>query len=172
MNFSPSSKLNDTVGFILHSFLLTPYFAWKSSHRRHHIYANNLEKDHNYVPPKRESYVASVILNVERLDEITEDTPFVVLLRIVLQQVVGFPWYLLTNITASPGSLHQKQSKSFLGNSHFLPSSTLFRPEEASLIILSDLGIAAMASIVWYCYSVFDLPMMALYVVPYMWMNH
>jgi fatty acid desaturase len=164
--------LNDIVGCLLHSSLLTLYSCWKSSHRRHHIYANNLDKDHNYVPPKRTVYMDSLLFKAHRLEDITEDSPFVVLSRIVLQQLIGFLWYLLTNISASPGSLHQKQSTSFLGNSHFLPMSTFFRPEEAHLVIVSDLGIAAMASILWYCSSAFALPVMLLYVQPYLRLNN
>ncbi|KAF2793394.1 delta-12 fatty acid desaturas-like protein [Melanomma pulvis-pyrius CBS 109.77] len=172
MTLSPSRTLNDAVGFILHSSLLTPYFSWKSTHRRHHIYANNLDKDHNYVPPTRTAYIASLIFSAQRLEELTEDSPFVILIRIMLQQLLGFPWYLLTNITAAQGSLHQKQSDSFLGNSHFLPTSTLFRPEEASLVIMSDLGTAAMAFVLWYCSSTLGLPVMLLYVQPWLWVNH
>ncbi|KAK6773524.1 hypothetical protein RDI58_028762 [Solanum bulbocastanum] len=48
--FSHYPWLNDTVGFILHSVLLTPYFSWKYSHRRHHSNTNSLEHDENHVP--------------------------------------------------------------------------------------------------------------------------
>ncbi|ORY05712.1 delta-12 fatty acid desaturas-like protein [Clohesyomyces aquaticus] len=161
MAFFPSRYLNDAIGFILHSSLLTPYFAWQSTHRRHHIYANNLAKDHNYVPPVRETYASSLLLDVQKLEELTEDSPLIILTRIILQQVLGFPWYLLTNITASPGSLHREKSTKWLGNSHFLPWSTLFRPEEAHLILISNLGIGYRVDMV-----------LLLYLQPYMWVNH
>ena len=32
-----SSLLNDSIGFILHTSLLIPYFAWKTTHRAHHV---------------------------------------------------------------------------------------------------------------------------------------
>lgn len=161
------------MGWTLHSALLTPYFSWKSTHRRHHIYANNLAKDHNYVPPQREEYARSLFLNINQLEELTEDSPLVTFLRIVLQQIIGFPWYLLTNITASLGSLHKPPSKSFLGNSHFLPRSTLFRPQEAHLIVLSDLGIGMMAAGLHYAVIKVGLESVALlYLQPYMWVNH
>ncbi|PSN62261.1 delta-12 fatty acid desaturas-like protein [Corynespora cassiicola Philippines] len=173
MNFSPSSTLNDAVGFLLHSFLLTPYFSWKSSHRRHHIYANNMKKDHNYVPPTRGDYAESLFVDVEHLEELTEDAPFVTLLRILIQQIFGFPWYLITNITAAPGSLHRKQSNTLLGNSHLLPSSTLFRPEESNLILISDLGILTMAFFLRYCTHLVGTPtLLLLYGQGYAWMNH
>lgn len=173
MAFSPSTLLNNTLGFALHSALLTPYFSWQSSHRRHHIYANNLAKDHNYVPPRRDQYMESLFINVEHVSELTEDSPIVSFIRIIIQQVFGFPWYLATNITASKGSLYRPQSKSALGNSHFLPTSTLFRPEEANLILLSDLGLGVMAFGLWYAGTLVGFDTVALlYFQPYMWLNH
>jgi omega-6 fatty acid desaturase (delta-12 desaturase) len=113
----------------------------------------------------------SLLFSIHRMEELTEDSPFVTLGRILLQQLLGFPWYLLTNITAARGSLQREQSNSFLGNSHFLPTSNLFRPNEASSIIISDLGIIAMVLTLWHCSSA-GLPMILLYVQPWVWVNH
>lgn len=52
-SFSPSKLLNNSLGWVIHSLMMTPYFTWQSTHRCHHIYANNLAKDHHYVPPSR-----------------------------------------------------------------------------------------------------------------------
>lgn len=173
MSFSPSRLLNDTVGFILHSVMLTPYFSWKSTHRRHHIYANNLAMDHNYVPPRRTEYASNLHFDVARLEELTEDSPIVTFLRIIVQQVIGWPWYLLTNITAAPSSLQKPPSKKLFGNSHFAPTGSLFRTEEASLILLSDLGLAATAFVLWFAISRLGVEMVALlYLQPYVWVNH
>jgi fatty acid desaturase len=174
--FSPSAKLNDIVGFICHSALLTPYFAWQSTHRRHHIYANNLAKDHNYVPPKKDEYAGSFGISAEKLDEIlemTEDAPIVVFLRIILQQLLGWPTYLISNITASKGSLYREQSKELLGNSHFNPWSTLFRPEEAHLMLASDIGIGLMFVALYFAAQSAGFAAVALlYIQPYLWCNH
>ncbi|KAM0162442.1 hypothetical protein ACHAQE_002778 [Botrytis cinerea] len=171
--FSPSDILNDTLGWILHSALLTPYFSWQSSHRRHHIYANHLVKDHNYVPLPKDEYAALLSVDVSRLEELTEDSPIYTLLRIVAQHLFGFPLYLTANITASQGSLNQAQSKTILGNSHFSPASTLFRPEESHLIILSDIGIGLVVFGLWYASQIFGGSMIALlYLQPYLWVNH
>jgi len=90
-----------------------------------------------------------------------------------MQQLLGFPWYLTANITASEGALNQPQSKVFLGNSHFSPSSTLFRPEEAHLIFLSDLGIGLVLFGLWYASQIVGGSMVALlYFQPYLWVNH
>ncbi|KAK4360605.1 hypothetical protein RND71_019557 [Anisodus tanguticus] len=42
--------VNDTVGLILHSTVLTPYLSWRYTHRRHHSNTNSLEHDEVYVP--------------------------------------------------------------------------------------------------------------------------
>ncbi|KAI9708436.1 MAG: hypothetical protein M1820_003896 [Bogoriella megaspora] len=171
--FSPSDTLNNTVGWILHSFMLTPYFSWRSTHRRHHIYANNMAEDHNYVPPQREEYANTLGVDISRVEELTEDAPIVTLLRIVLQQAIGFPWYLLTNITASDTSLPGKKSSVLLGNSHIAPYGSLFRPDEAHVIILSDIGLALMIGILHLVTHRIGLGMVALlYVQPYIWLNH
>ena len=44
-SFSPSKQLNDTVGWILHSALLVPYFSWKISHGKHHKATGHMERD-------------------------------------------------------------------------------------------------------------------------------
>ncbi|KAL2535120.1 Omega-6 fatty acid desaturase [Abeliophyllum distichum] len=48
--FSDYQWLDDTVGLILHSALLVPYFSWKLSHRRHHSNTGSLERDEVFVP--------------------------------------------------------------------------------------------------------------------------
>jgi len=174
--WSSSRVLNDVMGFTLHSALVTPYFAWKSTHRRHHIYANNLEKDHNYVPPGLQQYAAYLNIDpkrIEQMEELGEDAPVVIIVRIIMQQILGWPVYLFNNITASTGSLYRPQSKAFLGNSHLLPSSTLFRPEEAHLILISDIGLVAMLGILYYAGTQFGFANVALfYGQPYLWLNH
>lgn len=40
--FTASQTVNDIVGFIVHSFLLTPYFSWQSTHAKHHKRTNHL----------------------------------------------------------------------------------------------------------------------------------
>jgi len=129
--------------------------------------------DHNFVPPKREQYKSSLFIHIDRLEEITEDSPIIVLLRIVLQQILGFPWYLLTNITAAPGSLAKPPSSSLLGKSHFTPTGSLFRSSEAHLIFLSDVGICFAGTGLWHLGSTIGFGTMALiFLQPYMWVNH
>lgn len=132
-------------------------------------------KDHNFVPSQRSQCASALEVSVERLEELTEDSPLVIFLCIVVQQVFSFPWYLAVNITASQGSSNKKQSKVPFTNSHFnfLPSSTVFRPEELHLILLSDIGIGMAAVGVWYASTKIGFaPVALLYLQPYMWVNH
>jgi omega-6 fatty acid desaturase (delta-12 desaturase) len=48
--FSPYKKINNIIGFILHEFLLVPYFSWQYSHGKHHKYTNHLVYGETHVP--------------------------------------------------------------------------------------------------------------------------
>ena len=48
--FSDNRFLQDTVGFLLHSFLLVPYFSWQRSHAIHHARTNHLYEGETHVP--------------------------------------------------------------------------------------------------------------------------
>ena len=171
--FSNYGVLNDLVGFVLHSSLLAPYFSWKSTHRRHHIYANHIEKDLNYVPPRRNDYAEKIGHAAEVLDEVGQDAPIVLFLRIILQQTIGWNWYILSNITCPPSAVI-KQGMSAWRHSHFDPWGALFRGSEISAIILSDLGCLATITALYHLYQVFGSfeTLFWVYIVPWTWVNH
>jgi len=171
--FSSSGILNDTIGFILHSSLLAPYFSWKSTHRRHHIYANHIEKDLNYVPPQRNQYAEKIGQAVETLDELGQDAPAVLFLRIVLQQVIGWNWYILSNITCPPTAV-LKKDMSVWRHSHFDPWGAMFRPSEKLSILLSDLGCLATIAVLYKLYLAFGSfeTLFWVYIIPWTWVNH
>ena len=125
------------------------------------------------MPPLYLDYAASLQRKFNRLEDLTEDSPIYTLLRIVVQQIFGWPCYLMNNITSSRGSLTTSQSPKLLGNSHFLPSSSLFRPEEAQLIILSDIGIGlALLGLMYASQQVGWQMITCLYFYPYLFVNH
>lgn len=155
------------MGFILHSFLLAPYFSWKSSHRRHHIYANHIEKDLNYVPPQRHEYAKRIGVAWDKLEEVGEDAPAVLFLRIVLQQLIGWNWYILSNIT-TPDTAVVKKGLSEWHYSHFDPWGGMFRSSEVNAIILSDVGSLTTISGLYFLYrwlGSFE-PVFWVYIVP------
>ena len=42
--FSDNRRLQDAVGYVLHSALLVPYFSWQRSHAVHHQHTNHVYK--------------------------------------------------------------------------------------------------------------------------------
>jgi hypothetical protein len=171
--FSTSGFLNDLVGFTLHSALLAPYFSWKSTHRRHHIYANHIEKDLNYVPPRRGDYAEKIGQAAEMLEEVGQDAPVVLFLRIILQQTIGWNWYILSNITCPPTAVI-KQGMSAWRHSHFDPWGAMFRESENVAIVLSDIGCLMTIGALYHLYQVFGSfeTLFWVYIVPWSWVNH
>ncbi|TGJ80134.1 hypothetical protein E0Z10_g8632 [Xylaria hypoxylon] len=172
--FSTNKKVADTVGFVIHSALMSPYFAWRSSHARHHQFANNVSIDLNYVPPSREEYRTlfrgskgngeNTIQETSNekesehkhdMNDNFEDAPFVVLLRIQVR-------------TVSP-----KKSRGWWDNSHFMPDSSLFRADEFWDIVLSDVGLLAMVGVVYNLGQLYGFKtVLWTYILPLMWVNH
>jgi omega-6 fatty acid desaturase (delta-12 desaturase) len=151
-SFSPYRSVNDTVGLILHSALLVPYHSWRITHGNHHKNTNHLTKDTVFVPPKKEG-----------IAEIAKESPIATLIGIVVMLVFGWPAYLVANVSS------QKYDRRA---NHFEPSSPLFRKDEASDIVLSDIGIAVgLAAIGYATYITSFADVFKWYLAPYLWVN-
>jgi omega-6 fatty acid desaturase (delta-12 desaturase) len=50
--FSDNRTLQDTVGFLVHTALLVPYFSWQRSHAVHHRYTNHMDLGESHVPDR------------------------------------------------------------------------------------------------------------------------
>lgn len=178
--FSPSKVLNDTVGWICHSSLLVPYFSWKISHGKHHKATGNLARDMVFVPKTRDEYASRVGKALHELNELMEETPLATASTLLLQQLFGWPMYLLTNVTGHNNHERQpegrgkgKQNGYFGGVNHFNPSSPLYEAKDAKLIALSDLGLAIVGSVLYYIGSTHGwLNLLVWYGIPYLWVNH
>ena len=160
------------VGFVLYSSLLVPYFSSKSTHRRHHIYQNHIEKNVNDVPPGRSEYVKKVGQAVELLDDVEQDAPLVLFLYILLQQAIGWPLYILSDVTCPP-SAAIKQDMSAWRFSHFDTWGALYRSTEMWAVILSDLGCLATMIVLYHIYRCFGSfeSLFWVYLVPRPWAN-
>jgi len=60
-SFSPYRLLNSIVGNFLHTFLLVPYESWKLSHRHHHKYTGNVEKDEVFYPAREKDGITKAL---------------------------------------------------------------------------------------------------------------
>ncbi|ETS88277.1 hypothetical protein PFICI_02105 [Pestalotiopsis fici W106-1] len=179
-SFSTSKVLNDTVGWVLHSALLVPYFSWKISHGKHHKATGNMERDMVFVPRTREQQASRLGRLVHELGELGEETPIVTLIHLIGQQLIGWPNYLMANVTGH--NFHERQREGrgkgkkngfFNGVNHFNPSSPLFEAKDAKLIVLSDIGLAiTISTLVYLCKTFGTNNMLVWYFMPYFWVNH
>ena len=62
-SFSSYTWINDTVGNLLDSLVLVPYYPWKLSHRHHHQNGANIDKDESFYPI-REKYCSHGMMEI------------------------------------------------------------------------------------------------------------
>jgi len=91
--YSESTAVNDTVGFIVHSLLLVPYWSWQYSHAKHHKYTNHLIWGETHVPPTIEE--KSLLLQAAHV--VGEDA--FAIWELIGHLVFGWPAYLFNNAT-------------------------------------------------------------------------
>ncbi|OTB07482.1 hypothetical protein M426DRAFT_53543 [Hypoxylon sp. CI-4A] len=179
-SFSTSKVLNDTVGWVLHSSLLVPYFSWKISHGKHHKATGHMERDMVFVPKTREEKASRLGKLVHELGELGEETPIVTFLSLLGQQLVGWPNYLMTNVTGHNYHERQREGRGkgktngwFQGVNHFNPSSPLYEAKDAKLIFLSDIGLAITITALVFLGNKFGWGnLFVWYFLPYLWVNH
>ncbi|EXL90332.1 omega-6 fatty acid desaturase (delta-12 desaturase) [Fusarium odoratissimum NRRL 54006] len=142
--FSEFRLVNDATGWVLHSALLVPYSSWQISHGKHHKATGNMERDMVIVPRTREQHATRIGRIAYELSELTEETPAYTLLRLVMKQLVGWPNYILTNVTGHnyhecQGEGRGKGKKKGLGGgvNYFDPRSPIY---EAKLLLDWRLG--------------------------------
>ena len=165
--FSKYQKLNDAVGFFAHSALMVPYYSWKFSHHRHHMYTGNMEKDMAFVPATRADYMRK---KASAMAEFLEDTPAYQFITLIFHQLFAWITYLLFNISSGKQSTQKKAG--LFGQSHFDPTSAVFRPSEAPYIVLSDIGLAITATSLYYLSGVVGVQnVFLLYLQPYVWVH-
>ncbi|KEY65435.1 hypothetical protein S7711_08569 [Stachybotrys chartarum IBT 7711] len=171
--FSTHSRLNNIVGWALHSFLLVPYFSWKYSHHRHHRFTGNIAKDMAFVPPTQpRSYTSSILAS---LDELFEDTPIRQVVGLIAHQLFGWQVYLFLNASAGKASKQREVTgtEGWLRVSHFDPFSAVFRPNESLYIFISDVGLVLMLTALYFASrSIGVSTTLLLYAVPYLWVHH
>lgn len=176
--FSENNRVNDIVGLIVHSALLTPYHSWKITHRKHHSNTGSCEHDEAFVPFTADEMNSSWY-------EILYDSPLFHLMQVMFYFSLGWmPMYLGFNFANfSLNTLVTNSSRlGFNGTGprkyqngpkcHFNPKAVFFSPKDRPSVVLSDIGfIVALMVIGFFAYT-FTLPVvLRLYILPYMAMN-
>ena len=153
--YTDSRMVNDAVGFMLHSGLITPYFSWAITHAKHHHYTNHMTMGETWVPanvdPSRKSVKSA-------------KTPKGTWTRIVIVFIMGWYAYLFNNATGA------KQNK---GMSHFNPKAkALFKKKDANYVRASNVGVVFALALVALAVHNFGLGEVArTYIVPQMIAN-
>ncbi|KAG6875818.1 hypothetical protein C0993_007274 [Termitomyces sp. T159_Od127] len=98
-SLSNHSWFNHFVGYTLHTFILVPYYAWRSSHHAHHKATMSVERDENFVPRTRSEYglPPENIAKINDYHEMFEETPIYTLFRMLFMQALGWQYHLFTN---------------------------------------------------------------------------
>ncbi len=178
--FSDNRRLQTTVGYVLHSILLVPYFSWQRSHSVHHAYTNHISDGETHVPlvidgdgknekaGGNEEMASSVFLG-KNLYGVTQ---------LVLHLIFGWPAYLLAGKTGGPR---------YGTSNHFWPvapfSKKLWPSTWAKKVWLSDWGIIVVISllIIWsinygfismLCIYGAPLLVVNIWLVVYTWLHH
>jgi omega-6 fatty acid desaturase (delta-12 desaturase) len=167
---SPYKWVNNAIGLFVHSLLLVPFYSWRLTHAQHHKATNNLERDIAFVPDRKADYLAARESH-SKFWEVVEDTPIVALVTLFFHQLIAWPIYLSINNFALPrmkATPWYKRSHFYLGG-----DGPNFKPANGEEILISDLGIASMAVVLWVCVDYFGAENVALfYLFPYLWTNH
>ncbi|KAJ8560924.1 hypothetical protein K7X08_027114 [Anisodus acutangulus] len=131
--FSDYPWINDTVGLILHSALLTPYFSWKYSHRRHHSNTGSLERDENYVPKYKSQ--------LRWYTKVYANNPLGRLFMLAFTLTAGLHLYFAINIAGRPYGRFA---------SHYDPYSPIYSDRERLQIFISDVGVIATSYVLYH----------------------
>ncbi|KAF8850300.1 oleate delta-12 desaturase [Acephala macrosclerotiorum] len=195
MAFSSWKIFNDTLGLILHSALLVPYFSWKITHRNHHKHIANMSTDTSFVPATRLAYAQRFGKTVESIAEYAEDTPVYTFFYLLFHQLVDWQVYMVIMIGVGEfadrlkwfekqakmkGELNPARNKDgtlirkypLLG-SHYNPRSPLYTPRDAKFILITDIALLVMLSVLYFLGQRYGwLNLLVWYGIPYLWVNH
>jgi len=186
--FSPDKKLQDTIGFILHSFLLVPYYSWQRSHAVHHQYTNHMGLGETHVPEPASKDASESDSGDSRqffIDKFGEENGMKVWggIQGFLHLVIGWPGYLLIGATGGPD---RGMTNHYWPNPLTTPPNPrkeLFPGNWKEKVYQSDIGIAAVVGglLAWTACHGFG-EVMALYggplivinawLVLYTWLQH
>jgi hypothetical protein len=174
--FSPSQRLNDLCGLVLHSTLLVPYHSWRITHHRHHSHVAHMDKDTVFVPARAGGSAWHKSIGGEGLHKLLaniEDTPAVALIQLVSHQLFGWPGHMLFNLSAGKKSAPDEKRLQLWNSSHFLPSGGLFTKSQLGKIVLSDCGLASMLFLLYTFQQAFGWQMLFnMYITPWFWVHH
>ncbi len=178
--FSKNKTLESITGYLLHSFLLVPYFSWQRSHAVHHRFTNNITNGETHVPLVIKGNGVTEKVGGEKELHFSNSLgkKNYGILQLVLHLIFGWPAYLLMGST---GGVKYGTSNHFWPIKPF--STSLWPSIWAKKVWISDFGVGlALLSIVYLISKYGLFPVIALYFGPllvvncwlvvYTWLHH
>jgi len=186
--FSKDKKLQDAVGYVLHSLFLVPYYSWQRSHAVHHRYTNHMELGETHVPDDEnadDNLYDSIELRKTFLDKFGDEKGIELWgsFQAFLHLIIGWPAYLLIGATGGPD---RGMTNHYFPNpltQPKQPKKELFPGNWKEKVYQSDIGVAFVAAgaLTWAACN--GIPeMMAMYggplivvnawLVLYTWLQH
>ena len=164
--FSDNRAIQDTVGYILHSLLLVPYFSWQRSHAVHHSRTNHVMEGETHVPAQVNTPDSDVVF---KLRDMLGEGPFTAL-NLVGVFLLGWPIYLLTGASGGPV---RGATNHFNPNAGDQGKHALFPGKWRGKVWQSDVGVVAtIAALAAWAVSAGSVwPVAALYLGPYLVCN-
>jgi len=183
--FSKNRRIQNTVGYCLHSMLLVPYYSWQRSHAVHHQYTNHMELGETHVPEKITEKGGSLGARkwFFQLFGTKMGLRLWGALQSTLHLAIGWPAYLMIGATGGPD---RGLTNHFLPNpltTPLRPNKELFPGNWKKKVLKSDIGCASVAVglVAWVIRNGFS-QVMALYGGPllvvnawliiYTWLQH
>lgn len=162
--FSDNKMIQDSLGYVLHTLLLVPYFSWQRSHAVHHMRTNHVDEGETHVPSRTTDAGAMYKLRD------TFGSSLFGLVNSIGVLLLGWPLYLLKG--ASGGPVRGETN-------HFWPYAgakgkhALFPGKWANKALWSDVGIlATLGGLAYWAYAAGSImPVLALYGGPYLVTN-
>ena len=170
--FSKNKTIQDTVGYVLHSLFLVPYYSWQRSHAVHHQYTNHMELGETHVP---ETVAGDSLEYRQNLIDQFGTTLGIRLwggLQSFLHLIIGWPAYLLIGAT---GGSARGMTNHYWPDPLTMPDQPkkeLFPGNWKEKVFKSDVGVAAVfaGALAWAACN--GLPqMMAIYGGPLIVVN-
>ena len=161
--FWRGTRVQDSIGFVLHSALLVPYFSWQRSHALHHAKTNHLSEGETHVPRAEGTKRANRLMSARRrLGPRTHGA-----LTITARLGIGWPSYLLVGSTGGP--------ERGVTN-HFWParpfSSALYPGRWPRKVLLSSVGVAGVIVLLaGWAWTAGPIVVVAVYLLPYLVCN-
>lgn len=151
--FSKDKKLQDAVGYVLHSIMLTPYYSWQRSHAVHHRYTNHMELGETHVPENMDASDSdklydSIELRKTILKQFGDEKGIKYWggLQAFLHLIVGWPAYLLIGATGGPDRGMTNHFFPYPLTEPKQPKKELFPGNWKEKVYQSDIGCATVAA--------------------------